>query len=223
MACWQDSESILPVWNDVASVKVCCENGKIVEVEWVDAEAVAAKWADVTIQTGQWGDTATIDTYWQGNRVEAPEWVDSEAIDPYWNDVLTVSLTRYGMTAFNNSLRPIVRGDTRKIERTFTGLPTGETIDKAWLTVKTTTSASDPGLFQVEITTTLSSGGQITDASSSDGQIGMYFIINGTQSGSATGGAEYIYDIQVKTSTDTIHTLVMGTITFYDGVTAATS
>lgn len=224
MACWQDSESILPAWNDVASVKVCCENGKIIEVEWVDAEAVAAKWADATVQAGQWGDTATIDAYWQGSRVEAPEWVDSEAIDPYWNDILTVSLTRYGMTAFNNSLRPIVRGDTRKIERTFTGLPTGETIDKAWLTVKTTTSASDPGLFQVEITTTLSSGGQITDASSSDGQIGMYFIINGTQSGSATGGAEYVYDIQVKSAgTGAIHTLVMGTVTFVDGVTAATS
>lgn len=127
------------------------------------------------------------------------------------------------MTAFNNNLKPIVRGDFRCVERTFTGLPSGHTIDKAWLTVKPSLAVGDPGLFQIEITTTATSSGQITDASSSDGQIAMFFNISSTNSSAATGGATYFYDIQVRTTTSGIHTLAMGTVTFFDGVTSSTT
>ena len=184
----------------------------------VDWDAVAAEFNDTSTFSVCFSDWAVVDT----NFFEAGP--DAVIIDPEFVDSEVISPSRFGMTAFNNSLKPIVRGDTRKVERTFTGLPTGITINKAWLTVKTTPSTSDPGLFQLEITTSATSSGQITDASTSDGQLGMYFVINGTQSASATGGAEYVYDIQVKdASSGAIHTLVMGTVTFYDGVTGATS
>lgn len=239
---WLDEAIFNPVWNDTDSVTTCALDSKVITPSWVDSESLLGKWQDATTvlvnwgddetlsicpddQTvqGTWGDAETLNPKWLDSFSSMPEWLDIETIDPEWVDAAVLGLARFTMTAFNNSLKPIVRGDTRKVERTFTGLPTGETIDKAWLTVKTTTSVSDPGLFQVEITTTATADGQITDASTSDGKIAMYFIISGTDSAAATGGAEYIYDIQVRTSTGTIHTLVMGTVTFYDGVTAATS
>lgn len=239
---WLDDAIFNPVWTDTDVVATCALDSKTVIPFWVDSETVAAKWSDgsVVLATwgdneiirvcpdsttviASWGDSESVNPRWLDGQIDVPEWLDIARIDPEWLDTAVIGLARFTMTAFNNSLKPIVRGDTRKIERTFTGLPTGETITKAWLTVKTTPSVSDPGLFQVEITTSATSSGQITDASSSDGQIAMYFIISGTNSALATGGAEYIYDIQVKTSTDTIHTLVMGTVTFFDGVTAATS
>jgi hypothetical protein len=163
-------------------------------------------------------DVETIDPQWVDIHVIAPIWNDTLAVGcTDWADIRTVYLARLHMTAFNNNLKPIVRGDFRCVERTFTGLPSGHTIDKAWLTVKPSLAAGDPGLFQIEITTSATSSGQITDASSSDGQIAMFFNISSTNSAAATGGATYFYDIQVRTTTSGIHTLAMGTVTFFDG------
>jgi hypothetical protein len=148
--------------------------------------------------------------------------VDAKTLFVFWNDTEVISLARCGVTAFNAPLKPIVRGDTRKVERTFTNAPTGITLDQAWLTVKSSPSLADPGLFQVAITTSPASTGQITDSSTSDGQVSMYFIISGTDSAAAIGGAQYFYDIQVRSAGDgAITTLAMGTVTFYDGITLA--
>jgi hypothetical protein len=198
----------------------------VFDVLSIDLAVINPKWQDSLTIASFWADTLTVNSQDLDQKALRIDWVDSlnaESLNPDWQDAATLHLVRYGMTALNNNLRPIVKGDTRKIQRTFTGLPAGETITKAWLTVKSTPAASDPGLFQVEITATETSSGQVTDATSTDGQIGMFFIISGTNSALATGGAEYLYDIQVKTSTNTIHTLVMGTVTFYNGVTAASS
>lgn len=222
--CWGDTKTIIPVWTDTATITACWGDARVATVDWNDAEAVLACWGDSRVAVVDWSDGESINPQWLDANIRPDVWIDTETIDPEWEDVEKIALPRYTMTAFNNSLKPIVRGDTRKVERTFTGLPSGITIDKAWLTVKTSTSVGDPGLFQVEITTSATSAGQITDASSSDGQIAMYFVISGTNSSAATGGAEYVYDIQVRDSvTSYIHTLVMGTVTFYDGVTTTTS
>lgn len=126
------------------------------------------------------------------------------------------------MTAFNRDLQPIVRGDTKQIERVFTGLPTGVTIDRAWLTVKEDASATDPGLFQITITTAIAPVGRISDATTTDGRLGMYFNINSTQTAAATAGRRYVYDIQARDgATSEVYTLVMGTVTFVDQITAA--
>ena len=239
---WQDVEVTVPVWYDVETVDSQFFDQRQVQPFWIDDAEIDLTCAKSVIIDALWNDNCTVEVktdtiglnpFWlddasvvnslQDVSTMPANWPDDEGLNPDWLDVATLELARYGMTALNNNLKPIVRGDTRKIQRTFTGLPVGETISKAWLTVKSTPAASDPGLFQVEITATETSSGQVTDATSTDGQIGMYFIISGTNSALATGGAEYLYDIQVKTSTNTIHTLVMGTVTFYNGVTAATS
>lgn len=127
------------------------------------------------------------------------------------------------MTAFNRDLQPIVRGDTKQIDRTFINLPAGIVIDTAWLTVKTAPSSADPGLFQIAITTAATDAGRITDASTADGQLGMYFNLSGTQTALAIAGARYVYDIQVRdASTAAIYTLVTGSVVFCDQITLAT-
>lgn len=219
-----DNETVDPLLVDTGTV-FDCGALRVIEIgDWSDADTVTTCANINQVMPTSWADAGTVNAQWPTDRIEPVEWTDAETFDPDFVDIEVISPSRFGMTAFNNSLKPIVRGDTRKVERTFTGLPTGITINKAWLTVKTNPGTTDPGLFQLEITTSATSSGQITDASTSDGQLGMYFVINGTQSASATGGAEYVYDIQVKdASSGAIHTLVMGTVTFYDGVTGATA
>lgn len=222
--CFSDNELVDPLLIDIATVFDCSVIKPVVVGSWNDAGAIVVNLQDAMIAPVSWVDDGSLNVKWELDTVASENWIDTATLNPDFVDSEVISPSRFGMTAFNNSLKPIVRGDTRKVERTFTGLPTGITINKAWLTVKTTPSTSDPGLFQLEITTSGTSSGQITDASTNDGQLGMYFVINGTQSASATGGAEYVYDIQVKdASSGAIHTLVMGTVTFYDGVTGATS
>lgn len=222
--CFSDNELVDPLLIDIATVFDCSGIKPVVVGSWNDAGAIVVNLQDALIAPVSWVDDGSLNVKWELDTVASENWIDTATLNPDFVDSEVISPSRFGMTAFNNSLKPIVRGDTRKVERTFTGLPTGITINKAWLTVKTTPSTSDPGLFQLEITTSATSSGQITDASTNDGQLGMYFVINGTQSASATGGAEYVYDIQVKdASSGAIHTLVMGTVTFYDGVTGATS
>lgn len=189
----------------------------------MDVETLNPLWLDTRIITGTWDDVDAVNPCWGDSQIVSDNWIDQLILDAEYADIRTIYLARFTMTAFNNNLKPIVRGDFRCVERTFTGLPSGHTIDKAWLTVKPSLAAGDPGLFQIEITTTATSAGQITDASSSDGQVAMFFNISGTNSAAATGGAEYFYDIQVRTTTGAIHTLAMGTVTFPDGVTAASS
>lgn len=193
---------------------------------WDDASVINPCWGDARIISDSWVDQLLLDADCDdAQAIMAARFtmIDQLIVDAEYADIRTITLARFTMTAFNNNLKPIVRGDSRTIERTFTGLPTGHTLDKAWLTVKASLAANDPGLFQIEITTTATSAGQITDASTSDGQVAMYFNVSGTNSSAATAEAEYFYDIQVRTTTGNIHTLVMGIVTFPEGVTAASS
>ena len=126
------------------------------------------------------------------------------------------------MTAFISTLKPIVRGDTRRIQRTFTSLPVGYTISAAWLSIKSRFRDTDnAALIRKSITTTNSQDGQITDSSTSDGSITLRFDLTSNETMLATAGVEYLYDIQVRTTSGEIHTLAVGTINFHDGVTIA--
>ena len=142
--------------------------------------------------------------------------VDRATINPQFSDFLVLP----AMTAYNRDLQSIVRGDTKKIERTFTNLPSGITVYQAWLTVKVDPADADPGLFQILITPTATSAGRIVDTTTTDGQISLYFNISGAQSNSAALGVRYCYDIQIADNiTNNRYTLTMGTVTFVDGVT----
>jgi hypothetical protein len=118
----------------------------------------------------------------------------------------------------------VALGDDFRIQRRYTGLPTGVTIATAWITVKRSERLDDAdALFQKEITTAGTPDGHITDADTDDGDIDLYFEITGDDFADASPNLEYFYDVQVKTSANEIHTLEKGTIAFIRGVTDASS
>lgn len=125
------------------------------------------------------------------------------------------------MTKTGVKIGDVVIGDEFRIQRTYTGLPTGMTITKAWLTVKKSETIADPGLFQREITTSGGATGQITDADTTDGILAMFFDLTKVNTGAARPNTVYFYDVQVKRSGGEIHTLEKGTIAFIRGVTDA--
>lgn len=128
------------------------------------------------------------------------------------------------MTKTGVKIKNIVIGDDRRIKRTYEDLPTGNIISQGWLTVKKKEKDSDAAaLIQKSITTAATADGQITDADTAGGSIGMYFDLTDSETGSAKAGIDYVYDIQVKTSTGGLHTLEKGTISFIKQVTQTVS
>lgn len=158
--------------------------------------------------------------------IENANWEDDRTIDnASWEDSKTIELPLITMTAADK-LNPIAKGDARTVRRTFKNLPTGVTISKAWLTIKSREKDTDAqALIQKDITTSLTAKGQITDASTSDGQIAMVFEIAKEDSAQAAikVNVDYPFDIQVLRSTGQPHTLVKGTVRFFLGVTDANS
>lgn len=103
-------------------------------------------------------------------------------------------------------------GDDYDVERTVAGLPAGQTITRAWLTVKTV--ATDPdvnAVVQLEITTTATAAGQITDDGAGDQEGKVLFQLNASQT-RAIGTRLRLYDIQIRTSASKIYTLETGDI-----------
>jgi hypothetical protein len=128
------------------------------------------------------------------------------------------------MTKTGVKIKDLALGDDFRVQRTYTGLPSGVTIATAWMTVKRSERLDDSdALFQKEITTAGTSAGHITDADTTDGDIDMYFEVAGADFAAASPNLEYVYDIQVKTSSNQIHTLEKGTIAFIRDVTQTTT
>ena len=129
------------------------------------------------------------------------------------------------MTRTGVEIRDVAISDNVRITRTYTGLPTGTIIEKAWMTVKLRASAPDTDkLFQKQIATSGSADGQITDADTTGGSIAMYFEILEADTAAAKVGIPYRYDIKVKRIGESrSHTLEKGLIFFIRGVTAASS
>jgi len=128
------------------------------------------------------------------------------------------------MTKTGEKIDPIVMGDDFTIQRTYTDVPTGVTITKAWLTVKASDRQIDAdALMQLDITTSLTANGQITDADTTDGIIAMVFKMPRAKTALATPNLQYGYDVQVKASDGLIHTMELGTVSFVRGRTDAIS
>lgn len=145
--------------------------------------------------------------------------IDSRSIAPAIDDTRTIAVAR-----LNVRITALVAGDTWKFIRTYTGLTTGVTISKVYLTVKNDpTDADGSALFQKSITTTLTTSGQITDATTTDGSIAFNVIVLDTESDNLTAGEDYYYDLQGIGSDGAIYTFETGIITPAQGVTAATS
>ena len=128
------------------------------------------------------------------------------------------------MTDIGEKIDPIVIGDDFTIARTYTDVPTGVTITKAWLTVKASDRQLDAAaLMQLDITTSLTANGQITDADTTDGTISMQFKMPRAKTGLALPNIPYGYDVQVKASDGLIHTMELGSVSFVKGRTDATT
>lgn len=190
----------------------------------IDSRTIAASWVQSAAYAPSWIDTRTPAASWIVSASVSANWIDSRTIAATWIDNRIFQLASYGMTKTNVKIKNVVIADAFRIQRTYTGLPTGATIAKAYLTIKKSVGQADSAaLLQKSITTTLSAHGQITDAlTTPDGQIALYFDILETESANAKA-IDYVYDISVELSTGETHTMEIGTITFIKGVTLASS
>lgn len=190
----------------------------------IDSRTIEAGWVDDRTFTVTWAESKSIAADWNEAKSLASDWNDSRTFAASWNDSRTFQLASFGMTKTNVKIKNVVIADAFRISRTYTGLPTGATIAKAYLTIKKSVGQADSAaLLQKSITTSPTSHGQITDATTTtDGSIALYFDVLETESANAKP-IDYIYDISVELSTGETHTLEMGTITFIKGVTLATS
>ena len=105
----------------------------------------------------------------------------------------------------------LVAGDTWELHRTYTGLTSGATDSDA------------NAKFQVSITSSSTSSGQIIDDATNGGSVEMAFIATHTQTLTLTPGQQYDYDVQVIDSNGQLYTLEIGTLCPQQGVTAATT
>lgn len=141
---------------------------------------------------------------------------------PLSMDRRTITLPAVGLTKVGIKIKNFVIGDRKGIDRIYTGLLPGTTIDKAWLTVKKKEKDADANALIRKIITTIDDpAGVISQASTSDGKLAMRFDVDMTESALAKPLYEYYYDVQVKTDEGGIHTLEIGTMTFIRGYTAA--
>lgn len=111
-----------------------------------------------------------------------------------------------------SQIRMNAPGDDFDIIRTITLIPTGDSIAKAWLTVKRSESETDAqGLFQLAITTASTASGQVTDTGAIDLVGAVTFKISPTNS-RLIGSTPRHYDMQIKSTLGKIYTAESGDI-----------
>lgn len=151
--------------------------------------------------------------------IPVPLALDTRSLVPNIYDVRSIVVAK-----LNQRITALVAGDTWKFLRTYTGLTTGVTISKVYLTIKNDpTDADVSALIQRSITTSATAAGQITDASTSDGTIAFNVIVLDTQSDDLTPLEDYYYDFQGIGSDGAVYTFETGIITPAQGVTTASS
>ena len=123
------------------------------------------------------------------------------------------------MAATNIHIRNKVRGDDIPIIRRYVDLPSGDSIVKARMTVKASTSVSSPEIFQLTITTSPQTAGLITKAVPPE--IYLTFIIIKTNSLLLSASTLYYYDIQVDTAAGYTYTCEIGDIKLAEQLTQA--
>ncbi len=120
------------------------------------------------------------------------------------------------MPTLNSEIKEFVAGDDLDVIRTIGNLPAGQTLTKAWFTVKTEENLLLPGdtniVFQKVITAINVPGqGQITDIGAS-GTGAVLFELTDTDTALLTAKTVFFFDIQVLTSTGKLLTPELGRI-----------
>jgi hypothetical protein len=170
-------------------------------------------------------DDQTISLTWEDDQTIEATWEDDRIIDgANWIDDRTFALPHIGMMKTGVKIKPVAIGDDFVVRRTYTTLPPGTVITKAWFSVKKSEKESDgQALIFKEITAAPSANGQITIANTAGGTLAMFFNPNRTETIKAKAGLDYIHDVKVLASNGDIHTLEKGNIPFFSGVTRKTS
>lgn len=117
-------------------------------------------------------------------------------------------------------------GDHCTVTRPVTGLTSSpdQVIAKAWLTVKLNlTDADVDAKLQLEITTTLTADGQITDDGTGDTAGEVQFVVSGTDYDDLSPDVSYWFDIQLLLNDGVISTLERGRVKWEAEVTEATA
>ena len=108
-----------------------------------------------------------------------------------------------------------VAGDDLRLSVTITGVPSGVTITKAWVTFKTSRSTADPGTLQKVVTTGFSVSGTTTT---------FNVDISNSESLLFTVGTLYLWDLQSRDNSNRVSTLIQdGTVVWSQGTAAATT
>lgn len=150
------------------------------------------------------------------------KWFDHISIS--WQSDRSFRIIDLEMTKTGVRIDPVVIGDDFTVRRIYTGLPTGISIDTAWFTVKTNESDPDlSALIQKVITPIEAPSGHIVVATTSGGYLEMFFDPTRLETVNAIEGTEYLYDVQVRTTSSKIFTLEKGNISFIRGVTSAST
>lgn len=124
-----------------------------------------------------------------------------------------------------NAITGITVGDSFQVIRVIaSGIPAGETIVKAWFTIKASVRDLDVAAKLQKIITesTLAGVGMITENVAGSSAI-LRFDVNPVDWAALRAGKTYRYDIQVKTSGGGIYTPESGTFLATPEVTQATT
>jgi hypothetical protein len=131
-------------------------------------------------------------------------------------------MTTYSTSIVNAAGASPVLGDDVQVVRSVTGLTTAQTIDKAWLTVKSAQTAADAdAALQLSITTSLTAAGQITDDGTGATTGEVTFTIASTDYTDIVPGYSYWYDVKLLLSDGQVSTLEVGRVTWNQGITDA--
>lgn len=125
------------------------------------------------------------------------------------------------MPTYSGEINNFVVGDDLDIERTISNIPTGQTITKAWLTIKEI-EAGSTAVLSKEITSVATSSGVISDTGADTVGV-VTFTLTAAETALFSAGNWLYYDIQVKTSGGKIYTPEKGRIKGEIQLTSATS
>ena len=124
---------------------------------------------------------------------------------------------------YRQKIKDFVCGDSLIVQRTVRRIPSGLTIAKAYMTVKTNEADVDgSALFQLSITSTSTSSGQITDTGA-DGTGTVRFTLSRTQTIALTPGTNYYFDIQIIASDGGLYTISKGRMVGLREITIAST
>jgi hypothetical protein len=128
------------------------------------------------------------------------------------------------MTKTGVKIRPVAIGNDFVVRRTYTTLPAGTVITKAWFSVKKSEKESDAqALIHKEITASPSANGHITTANTAGGTLAMYFEPSRNETINAKPDLQYFEGVRVLASDGKIHDMEKGTISFIRGIPKATT